>query len=124
MDEGSYLGESWNQLDFFIVMASILDMSLSSFDIPIIKVLRLLRTLRPLRVISHNPDLRMIVVALLGSVGGIFNVMIVVFMVWLIFAIMGVNNYGGKFQYCTVDMLEMNNQLDCEQAGGEWMTYD
>jgi len=29
MDEGSYLTESWNYLDFFIVMSSILDMSLS-----------------------------------------------------------------------------------------------
>mgnify|MGYP006089370477 FL=1 len=28
MDEGSYLRDSWNQLDFFIVMASIVDMSL------------------------------------------------------------------------------------------------
>ena len=39
----------------------------------------------------------MIVIALFDSLGGIFNVMVVVFMVWLIFAIMGVNNYGGKF---------------------------
>jgi hypothetical protein len=28
MDEGSYLRDNWNQLDFFIVMASIVDMSL------------------------------------------------------------------------------------------------
>lgn len=28
MDEGSYLRDSWNQLDFFIVNSSILDMSL------------------------------------------------------------------------------------------------
>jgi hypothetical protein len=27
MDEGSYLRESWNQLDFFIVNSSIIDMS-------------------------------------------------------------------------------------------------
>ena len=25
MDDGSYLRESWNQLDFFIVMSSIID---------------------------------------------------------------------------------------------------
>ena len=29
MDDGSYLRESWNQLDFFIVLSSIFDMSLS-----------------------------------------------------------------------------------------------
>lgn len=66
----------------------------------------------------------MIVVALMESVGGIFNVMVVVFMVWLIFAIMGVNFYGGKFQFCSVDMYEIRTQLDCEFAGGEWGTYD
>ena len=124
MDEGSYLQESWNQLDFFIVMSSIMDMALSQFKIAMIKILRLLRTLRPLRVISHNKDLKMIVVALMESVGGIFNVMVVVFMVWLIFAIMGVNFYGGKFQFCSIDMYGIKSQLDCEFAGGEWMTYD
>jgi len=72
-------------------------MYFSDLDIPAIKILRLLRTLRPLRVISHNVALKMIVIALFDSLGGIFNVMVVVFMVWLIFAIMGVNNYGGKF---------------------------
>ena len=30
MDGGSYLRESWNQLDFFIVCSSIVDMILSS----------------------------------------------------------------------------------------------
>jgi hypothetical protein len=29
MDEGSYLRENWNQLDFFIVLSSIIDMSLA-----------------------------------------------------------------------------------------------
>jgi len=120
MDDGSYLQESWNQLDFFIVMSSIMDMALSQFKIAMIKILRLLRTLRPLRVISHNKDLKMIVVALMESVGGIFNVMIVVFMAWLIFAIMGVNFYGGKFQFCNIDMYGIHTQLDCEFAGGEW----
>jgi hypothetical protein len=124
MDSGSYLRESWNQLDFFIVISSLLDMGLSGVDIPAIKILRLLRTLRPLRFISHNIALKMIVVALLESVGGIFNVMIVVFVVWLIFAIMGVNSFGGKFFYCSIDMYTFHLQIDCETAGGKWMRYD
>jgi len=124
MDEGSYLRESWNQLDFFIVMSSIADMSLSQFDLESIKIFRLLRTLRPLRVISHNVAMKMIVVALLESVGGIINVSIVVAVSWLIFAILGVNLFGGKFQYCSVDMLTLHIMRDCEFAGGQWMTYD
>ena len=55
MDEGSYLRDSWNRLDFFIVITSAIDMMLSNTNIPALKVLRMLRMIRPLRVISHNP---------------------------------------------------------------------
>lgn len=82
MDENSYLTESWSQLDFFIVISSTIDMSFESIDLPVIKVLRLLRTLRPLRFISHNVNLKVVVIALLESVGAIFNVMIVVILIW------------------------------------------
>ena len=95
MDSGSYLRDSWNQLDFFIVVTSLLDFFLRNVEIPFIKILRLLRTLRPLRVISHNRSLRLIVTALFESVGSIFNVSIVVIVVWLMFAIFGINSYKG-----------------------------
>lgn len=103
MDEGSYLRDSWNILDFFIVSSSILDMLLRDITIPVIKILRMLRVLRPLRFISHNVAMKMLVAALLESVGSIFNVLIVVAVVYLIFAIMGVNFFGGNFFYCTID---------------------
>ena len=54
MDEGSYLRDSWNGLDFFIVTTSIMDMVLATTGMPALKVLRMLRMIRPLRVISHN----------------------------------------------------------------------
>ena len=54
MDNGSYLTDSWSQLDFFIVLTSFIDMIFSGVNLPFIKILRLLRTLRPLRFISHN----------------------------------------------------------------------
>ena len=80
--------------------------------------------MRPLRFISHNVALKMIVVALLESMGGIFNVTIVVLMIRLIFAIMGVNTFGGKFFYCSIDMYTLSTQIECEFAGGAWMLYD
>ena len=103
MDGGSYLRDSWNQLDFFIVITSLVDFSLQNVDLPFIKILRLLRTLRPLRVISHNKSLRLIVTALFESVGSIFNVSIVVLVVWLMFAIFGINSYKGQLFYCSKD---------------------
>jgi len=98
-DKGSYLRESWNQLDFFIVVASLFDLAFNGINIPAIRILRLLRTLRPLRFISHNSDMRLIVTALLESVGHIINVVVVVLMVWLMFAILAVNLFGGKMYY-------------------------
>jgi hypothetical protein len=99
MERGSYLRESWNQLDFFIVVTSTTDMIFSDINLPVIKILRLLRTLRPLRFISHNSGIKIVVVALIQSIGHIMNVAIVVLLVWLMFAILGVSLFGGKFQY-------------------------
>ena len=96
MDNGSYLRESWNRLDFFIVITSVIDMSLTGVEIGIIKIFRMLRVLRPLRFINHNVNLKMVVVALLDSMSSILNVVIVITVVYLIFAIVGVSFFGGK----------------------------
>ena len=88
-------------MDFFIVVTSLIDASATNVNIPIIKILRLLRILRPLRFISHNSDMKTVVVALLSSMGGIFNVGIVVLAVFLMFSILGTNLFAGKLQYCT-----------------------
>ena len=108
MDEGSYLRDEWNQLDFFIVMASVVDMALASYNIGFVKIMRALRVLRPLRMIAHNPELKMIINALLNSMGSIMNVLIVIAVVYLIFAIIGVNLFSGKFYYCTIDMYKLH----------------
>lgn len=71
-------------------------MSLTSIDLPFIKILRLLRTLRPLRFISHNVNMKMVVIALLESLGGMVNVIIVVTMIWLMFAILGISLLGSR----------------------------
>jgi hypothetical protein len=103
MDEGSYLRDNWNRLDFFIVTSSIVDMSLTGSDLAVLKILRMLRTLRPLRFLTHNVGLKLIVNALIGSISGITNVMLVVAVVYLIFAILFVNFYARKFFYCSID---------------------
>jgi hypothetical protein len=74
-----------------------MDMSLSNFNLPVLKILRLLRTLRPLRVISHNVSMKLIVSALFESVGAISNVVLVVSVVFIMFAIFGMNLFAGKF---------------------------
>ena len=96
MDDGSYLRDNWNRLDFFIVWASMVELALS--DLPIdIKIFRMLRVLRPLRFISHNVAMRLIVGALIESVGSIMNVLSVVLVMFLIFAIVGFSFFAGGF---------------------------
>jgi hypothetical protein len=121
MDKGSYLRETWSQIDFFIVIVSLIDTMLTNLNIPAIKILRLLRTLRPLRFISHNKGMRMIVAALIQSLAGIFNVAIVVMIVWMMFAILAVNLFGGKLYYCTVDTYINHTEEECRKDNGEWV---
>ena len=98
----SYLRDSWSILDFIIVTTSLIDMSLESVNLPILKVIRLLRTLRPLRFISQNQNMRIVVNGLLKSMVAILNVLIVIGMVFVMFAILGNNLMGGKMKYCQV----------------------
>ena len=97
-------------------------MSLESVDIPMIKILRLLRTLRPLRFISHNINLKIVVTALLESVGAIINVLIVLLLIWLMFAILAINLLKERFGYCNVpDGNYYNiNKITCEESGYSW----
>lgn len=123
IDQGSYLRESWNILDFFIVVTSLIDLSLSNISLPAVKVLRLLRTLRPLRFISHNTAMKILVVALLESIGSIINVIIVVVVAWLMFAILGVSFFSGKFYYCSINMYVYSTEAECLKNHGDWLRY-
>ena len=124
MDHGSYLRESWNLLDFFIVTTSMVDIIVQSSDVAALKILRMLRILRPLRVVSHNVQLKMIVTALLDAGGSILNVIAVILVVWLMFAIFGVNQYKGHFFYCSIDKYKYQDRYDCLDHGGEFLRYD
>jgi Ion transport protein len=63
-------------------VSSLIDASVTSIDLSAIKVLRLLRTLRPLRLLNHNKSMKLIVTALMESVGGIANMVVVVLLIW------------------------------------------
>lgn len=56
--------------------------------------------------------MKLIVTALLESVGHIVNVVIVIIMVWLMFGILAVNLFAGKLFYCSVDTYALLNEKD------------
>ena len=50
----SYLRDSWNVLDFIIVLFSLFSIFAESLDLDFLKIFRILRVLRPLRMLKHN----------------------------------------------------------------------
>jgi hypothetical protein len=118
-EEGSYLSDVWNILDFCIVVLSVVDLSLASFDISAIKVLRMLRTLRPLRFITHNITMKIIVLALFSSIFAILNVLGIMALIFLIFAILGVSLFGGKLYECSNGLAV--GQTECIKNGYSWV---
>ena len=84
----------------------------------------MLRVLRPLRFISSNVAMRLIVGALIESVGSIVNVLIVVAVVYLIFAIVGVSFFSGGFHFCSIGTYELHDEKQCLKAGGSWENQD
>ena len=114
----SYLKDNWNKVDFLIIVFSIIDSSIESVNIPIIKVFRLLRCLRPLKLISHNISMKIVVIALVESIGAILNVLVVIILIWLVFAILGVSLLGGKMYSCSNSSID--RQALCQSSGYEW----
>ncbi len=111
LDEGSYLKDNWNRIDFIIVIVSLIDLqnliskfsgNVSNSSFNFLKVLRLLRTLRPLRFISHNVQLKIIITALFDSIGPISNVLVIVFIILLIFSIVGMTLFYELYHTCYV----------------------
>ena len=99
----SYLRDGWNQLDFIIVVFSIVSLAAKDSSSGFFKIFRMLRVLRPLRVLKRNPGLRIQVMSLLNAVPGIRNLMIITTLLLLLFGILGVNLFKGTFNYCYTD---------------------
>jgi hypothetical protein len=96
LDEGSYLRDHWNKMDFFIMIIQLLELQTIALKLEggdntnssqFIKILRLLRILRPLRFISQNKDLKIIIICIFDSVMIIFNVFIILIVTIYIFCL-------------------------------------
>lgn len=130
----SYLRKSWNQLDFFIVVASVLDMALSSIEsLSIVRVLRVLRILRPIRIVARNQNLQIALSALIKSMPKIVKLQLLTAFFIFMLAIVQTHMYSGSFHSCYTAHLDLkNNQLgalihtqwECLNYGGEWIKPD
>nr|XP_015824152.2 voltage-dependent T-type calcium channel subunit alpha-1I isoform X2 [Nothobranchius furzeri]XP_054599493.1 voltage-dependent T-type calcium channel subunit alpha-1I isoform X2 [Nothobranchius furzeri] len=89
-----YLGDTWNRLDFFIVMAGMVEYSLDLQNINFTAI-RTVRVLRPLKAINRVPSMRILVNLLLDTLPMLGNVLLLCFFVFFIFGIIGVQLWAG-----------------------------
>ena len=73
----------------------------SAAQSPFGRILRLGRCLRPLRMVNKNEGLKVIVSAVMDSLGTNFGVLVLETMLFIIFGILGVNLFGGKLWSCS-----------------------
>ncbi len=114
----TYLSDSWNYLDFFIVLIGLLDFMPSGTGSNL-SALRSLRVMRPLRAITKFPQLRFLVVLLLQCIPMLSNVIGLCCFIFFVFGILGVQLFQGALHgTCFNHELGENLPMLCSVSGG------
>lgn len=100
---GSYMRNNWNLLDGFIVITSFIELASSGDggNMGSLRALRALRALRPLRLISRLEGLQIVINTMLRAFKPCSSVAAVALVFYTVFAIIGINLFGGRFYSCT-----------------------
>nr|KAG5713418.1 hypothetical protein BaRGS_024966 [Batillaria attramentaria] len=100
----TYLAETWNRLDFFIVLAGSIEYAVDTENLSL-SAIRTIRVLRPLRAINRIPSMRILVMLLLDTLPMLGNVLLLCFFVFFIFGIIGVQLWAGVLRHrCFLDL--------------------
>ncbi|XP_038618740.1 LOW QUALITY PROTEIN: voltage-dependent T-type calcium channel subunit alpha-1H-like [Tachyglossus aculeatus] len=89
-----YLGDTWNRLDFFIVIAGMMEYSLDGHNVSL-SAIRTIRVLRPLRAINRVPSMRILVTLLLDTLPMLGNVLLLCCFVFFVFGVVAVQLWAG-----------------------------
>jgi len=95
-----YFVSNFNRFDCFVVIASIIEFALIYHDLmpPLgISVLRCVRLLRVFKVTRYWTALRNLIASLLNSMKSIASLLLLLFLFIVIFALLGMQMFGGKF---------------------------
>ena len=90
----AYLSDTWNKLDFVIVLISLLNF-IPGLNPGFLKALRAARVLRPLKSISKLKAMKLLMHTIMASLMGLLNVFVFLSFVFGIFAILGLHVYNG-----------------------------
>ncbi|KFM60099.1 Sodium channel protein 60E, partial [Stegodyphus mimosarum] len=107
LNKYSYLRNPWNWLDFIVVVAGYITLSLQAIGVAIgnLSGLRTFRVLRALKTVSITPGLKTIVNAMLHSLGMLAEVMTLTVFCLMVFALLALQLYVGLLrQKCVLDV--------------------
>ncbi|CAG7828197.1 unnamed protein product, partial [Allacma fusca] len=118
MHQGAYLRNTWNFLDFTIVVIGLISTGLSfvakeGFDV---KALRAFRVLRPLRLVSGVPSLQVVMNSILRAMVPLLHIALLVLFVIIIYAIIGLELFSGKMHSTCIHNITgelMENPVPC-----------
>ncbi|XP_043279830.1 muscle calcium channel subunit alpha-1 isoform X5 [Venturia canescens] len=97
-----YFVSLFNRFDCFVVIGSISEMILTNTEImpPLgVSVLRCVRLLRVFKVTKYWRSLSNLVASLLNSIQSIASLLLLLFLFIVIFALLGMQVFGGKFNF-------------------------
>ena len=97
--ENSYLHDTWNWIDFTVVLVSVLEL----IQVPALKLkaLRTARVLRPLRSIKALPGMRKLITSLLRALHPLSYAVMFMFLIFMLFGILGIQQFNGiQYQRC------------------------
>lgn len=115
LGRGSYLRDSWNILDFMVVVTALMT---SIPGMPKMTAIRVFRVLRPLKSISALPGLQKLVVSMLRSVPQLVSVVILLQFIFTVFGIFGVQIFAGKqHSRCRLTPYPVNTSYEVSHAG-------
>ena len=97
-----YFFNGFNLLDFFCVFVSWATIVPGGENLGALKSLRTLRGLRPLRLITRIQSMAIVIEALIRALPAIGNVALILIVFWLVFAILGVQVFGGALASCVL----------------------
>lgn len=93
-NEGAYLRNYWNILDFFVVITNVLPLLTSGIPGVDVDSLKAMSVLRPLRVLTKIDSLKMIVGTLFASLPLVVDSIILLLVVVVAFSVLGIQLFG------------------------------
>lgn len=127
---GSYCRDLWNLLDAIVVICALCAIAFTflgdaspgtkgaASSLSVIKSLRVLRVLRPLKTIKRVPKLKAVFDCVVTSLKNVFNILIVYMLFQFIFAVIAVQLFNGRFNYCTDE-----SKLFEQECHGEFFIF-